>query len=261
MPTPRQEQLASRLRRIQQALGVKADGVLGPETLTALESRLEIKVSPRTVSLECSMSSLDQILRFEVGSRKRYEKEFQRPVWPGAASGVTIGIGYDLGMTPKAQIASDWEAYLMEPELAGLLAVQGVTGAPAKKLAQGLSQVVIPYKAAEEVFYLRTLPKFAASTRAVFPGVEKLPPDAQGMMLSLAYNRGTSLKGERRTEMAEIAQLLRAREPELETIAGRFESMKRLWPQMKGLRDRRQREADIIRAANRSHPEKGLVRL
>ena len=59
MPTPRQEQLASRLRRIQQTLGVKADGVLGPETLTALESRLEIEVSPRTVSLECSMRSLD----------------------------------------------------------------------------------------------------------------------------------------------------------------------------------------------------------
>jgi hypothetical protein len=120
---------------------------------------------------------------------------------------------------------------------------------------------VIPYKAAEEVFYLRTLPKFAASTRTAFPGVEKLPPDAQGMMLSLVYNRGTSLKGERRTEMAEIARLLRAQEPELETIAGRFESMKRLWPQMKGLRDRRQREANIIRAANRSHPEKRLVRL
>ena len=261
MPTPHQEQLASRLRRIQKALGVKADGVLGPETLTALETRLEIKVSPRTVSLECSMSSLDQILRFEVGSRKRYEKEFQRPVWPGAASGVTIGIGYDLGMTPKAQMANDWETHLFESELAALLAVQGVTGAPAKKLAQGLSHVVIPYQAAEEVFYLRTLPKFAASTRAAFPGVEKLPPDAQGMLLSLVYNRGTSLKGERRTEMAEIARLLRAQDPDVEAIAGQFESMKRLWPDMKGLRDRRQREADIIRAADRTHPEKDIVRL
>lgn len=249
------------MRRIQQRLGVKADGVLGPETLTALETRLEIKVGPRTVSLECSVSSLGQILRFEVGSRKRYEQEFQRPVWPGAASGVTIGIGYDLGMTPRAQIANDWKPHLFEPALAALLAVQGVTGAPAKKLAQGLSQVVIPYQAAEEVFYLRTLPTFAASTRTAFPGVEKLPPDAQGMLLSLVYNRGSSLRGERRTEMAEIARLLRAPEPDLEAIAAKFESMKRLWPDMKGLRDRRQREADIIRAADRTQPEKDIVRL
>ena len=49
-------------------------------------------------------------------------------------SGVTIGIGYDLGVTPKAQITSDWKARLSESELAALLAVQGVTGAAAKRL-------------------------------------------------------------------------------------------------------------------------------
>ena len=136
MPTPR-DQLTSRLRRIQQALGVTADGVLGPETLTALESRLEIQVSKRAVSLECSRASLELIVRFEVGSRQRYEKEFQRPTWPGGMSGVTIGIGYDLGMTPKAQITSDWECYLFEPELAALLAVQGVTGPAAKTTRTG----------------------------------------------------------------------------------------------------------------------------
>src|SRR5688572_33289858 len=147
----RQHQLTSRLRRIQQALGVQADGVLGPETLTALEARLEIGPGKRSVSLACSRTSLDLILRFEVGSRSRYEKEFQRPVWPGASSGVTIGIGYDLGVTKKAQITADWETYLFEPELAALLAVQGVTGLPAKQLARGVSHVVIPLKAAEEV--------------------------------------------------------------------------------------------------------------
>jgi hypothetical protein len=261
MPTPHQEQLASRLRRIQKALGVEADGVLGPETLTALERRLEIRITPRSFSLECSCQNLDMILRFEVGSRARYEKEFQRPVWPGASSGVTIGIGYDLGVTKKAQITADWETYLFEPELAALLAVQGVTGLPAKQLAKGVSHVVIPLKAAEEVFYLKTLSVFAARTRATFPGVEKLPADAQGMLLSLVYNRGTSLHGGRRTEMAEIARLLRGSNHDLEGIAVQFESMKRLWPDLKGLRDRRQREADIVRAAGRAYTEEELVRL
>ena len=260
MATPR-EQLTSRLRRIQQALGVTADGVLGPETLTALERRLDIQVSARAVSLACSCASLELIVRFEVGSRQRYQKEFQRPTWPGGQSGVTIGIGYDLGMTPRAQITSDWEIHLFEPELAALLAVQGVTGPAAKRLAQGVSHVAIPLKAAEEVFYLKTLPQFAALTRATFPGVGKLPADAQGAMLSLVYNRGAGLAGDRRREMAEIARLLRVDAPDLDAVADQFESMKRLWPDMKGLRDRRQREADVIRAANRDYTPEEIVRV
>jgi hypothetical protein len=259
MPTP--EPLTIRLKRIQQALGVEADGVLGPETLTALEARFEIVPSRRTVSLECTRSSLDLILRFEVGSRTRYEKEFQRPVWPGAASGVTIGIGYDLGEATKAEITADWQAHLFEPELAALLAVQGVCGEPAKQLAQGVSHIVIPLKAAEEVFYLRTLPSFAAQTRSAFPGVDKLPADAQGMLLSLVYNRGPNLKGPRRREMAQIAALLRKPKPSLEDIAAQFESMKRLWPDYRGLRDRRQREADVIRASDRRYPDEEIVRV
>ena len=256
-----QQLLTSRLKRIQQALGVDDDGVLGPETLTALESKLDIKVSARAVSLECSGASLDAIVKFEVGSKQRYEQLYQRPTWPGAMSGVTIGIGYDLGMTPKAQITADWEVYLFEPELASLLAVQGVTGPPAKKLAQGISHVVIPFAAACEVLYLKTLPLFAARTRATFPGVEKLPADAQGMLLSLVYNRGTQLKGDRRREMAQIAALLRKSDPDLDEIAACFESMKRLWPDLKGLRDRRQREADLIRASDRTYVDNEIIKV
>ena len=232
--------------------------MLGPETLTALERRLDIDVSRRATSLECSCASLELIVSFEAGSRQRYERRFRRPTWPGGMSGVTIGIGYDLGMTPKAQIRSDWERHLSESELAALLAVQGVTGAAVKRLLRRLA-LVIPFAVAEEVFYLETLPHFAARTRAALPGVTKLPADAQGAMLSLVYNRGASLLGEQRREMAEIATLLRSPEPDLEAIAGQFESMKQLWPDMKGLRDRRQREAEEIRGAIDYAPAKSLA--
>jgi hypothetical protein len=260
MPTPR-EQLTSRLRRIQQEIGVTADGVLGPETLTALERRLDIEASRRATSLECSRASLELIVSCEVGSRQQYEKKFRRPTWPGGMSGVTIGIGYDLGMTPKAQITSDWQSHLTEAELAGLLAVQGVTGAAAKRLLRRLGRIVIPFAVAEEVFYLQTLPHFAARTRAAFPGVAKLPPDAQGAMLSLVYNRGASWLGEPRREMAEIARLLRSPKPDLQAVARQFDSMKRLWPDMKGLRDRRQREAELIRGADRVYAPGDITRV
>ena len=61
--------------------------------------------------------------------------------------------------------------------------------------------------------------------------------------------------------MAEIARLLRSPEPDLEAIADQFESMKRLWPDMKGLRDRRQREAEVIRGADRNYTREEITRV
>lgn len=256
-----QPQLTNRLQRIQKTLGVSADGLLGPETLTALEARLGIVAAMRSVNLECSRRSLDLLLGFEVGSRQRYENEFQRPVWPEGQSGVTIGIGYDLGVTGRAQIRADWEPLLSEADLVALLSVQGVTGPNAQQLARGISQVVIPLSMAEEVFYNRTLPQFAATTRKHYPGVQKLPPDAQGMMLSLIYNRGPGAGAGRRQEMANIRTMLRTNSPSLAKIAAEFESMKRLWPNLDGLRKRRQREADVIRAADRAYAPDEIVKL
>ena len=65
MPALPSEPVQVRLRRIQAALGVEADGVLGPETLTALEARLDIAPKPATWSLQCSRLTLDEIVRGE----------------------------------------------------------------------------------------------------------------------------------------------------------------------------------------------------
>ena len=124
-------QVAQRLRRIQNALGVTADGMLGPETLTALEKHFELDATRKTVSLSCSRKSLELILQFEIGSRAQYERLYAFPTWPGGESGVTIGIGYDLGFTSKQQFEADWGPFLEEPARAALAAVQGAKGAAA----------------------------------------------------------------------------------------------------------------------------------
>ena len=183
-------QVEQRLRRIQNALGVTADGMLGPETLTALETHFELDATRKTVSLSCSRKSLDLILQFEIGSRAQYERLYAFPTWPGGESGVTIGIGYDLGFTSKQQFEADWGPFLEEPARAALAAVQGAKGAAAQQLARGLRHIKIPLAAAESVFYASTLPRFARITRDAFPGVEELPLDAQGALLSLVFNRG-----------------------------------------------------------------------
>jgi len=61
--------------------------------------------------------------------------------------------------------------------------------------------------------------------------------------------------------MAEIARLLRSPGPDLEAIAHQFDSMQRLWPDMKGLRDRRQREAEVIRGADRNYSREEITRV
>jgi hypothetical protein len=246
-------QVSQRLRRIQSALGVTTDGMLGPETLTALEARLDIGATRKAMSLACSCKSLELILQFEIGSRAQYERLYAFPTWPGGESGVTIGIGYDLGFTAKTQIEADWDPYLEKPERAALAAVQGVKGAGAQQLARGLRHIKIPLSAAEPVFYASTLPRFARITRDAFSGVEKLPPDAQGALLSLVFNRGASLAGERRIEMRAIRDELAGGRASLERIAVMFEDMQRLWPDARGLRERRVREAALIRGARRRY--------
>ena len=104
------------------------------------------------------------------------------------------------------------------------------------------------------MFYASTLPRFARITRDAFPGVEKLPLDAQGALLSLVFNRGASFTGERRKEMRAIRDEL-ARGGSLARIAEHIEAMQRLWPDARGLRERRVREAALVRDSRRRYPE------
>jgi hypothetical protein len=257
-PTP---QVSNRLRRIQNALGVEADGLLGPETLTALEKKLKVDVAPANASLECSCGSLDLIVRFEVTSPQVYERLYRRPAWPGGESGVTIGIGYDLGYATREQVEADWGPHLEQPDREALRGVIGVKGAVAQQLAKNISRVIVPLAAAQHVFYTRTLPRYARMTRAVFPGVQDLPPDAQGALLSLVFNRGDGVKDTdpRRREMLGIRTLLKGGRRSLVDIAGLVESMERLWPAVAGLRERRRREAAMIRGARRAYAKDEIV--
>ena len=68
--------------------------------------------------------------------------------------------------------------------------------------------IEVAFEDARKVFSENTLPRFAASTRKAYPGVELLFPDAQVALLSLAYNRGTSMSGARRKEMSAIKSLV-----------------------------------------------------
>ena len=263
--------IQDRLKRIQKYLGVEADGILGPATLTAAELKTGLlKPPPKTRAsvptgnnLSVSKASLDLIIRYEISSDAYYTKYLAKPTWPKGASGVTVGIGYDLGYNTKSQIAADYGGRVSENTLSHLQSAAGIKGEAASGVARALKNagVVIPLDVAKAVFAESTLPRYGKLTRGAWPGVEKLPYDAQGALLSLVFNRGSSLKGSRRAEMANIKPLVA--KGDLDGIADQIIQMKRLWRNkgLDGLLKRRDAEAKLVRNSRHSYSPDQIVHI
>lgn len=257
--------LADRIKAIQRRLGLRPDGLIGPVTLSRIEALLDRALGPPRepapgASLLVSKRTLDAIVGYEISSEAHYRRALERPIWPGADSGVTIGVGYDLGYTSASQIERDWRGRLPDAEVGALLRVQGKTGSGAKAALPSVAHVAVPLDAAREVFYTSTLPRFAASARGAYPGCERLPADAQGALLSLVFNRGASMADtDRRREMRAIRDLVTA--GDLDGIAGQIRAMKRLWDGalLGGLHRRRDAEADLCAGASRTYDADELV--
>ena len=162
--------------------------------------------------------------------------------WPGESSGITIGIGYDLGY--QGNFENDWADYLPQEQIDRLKTVLGLTGADAKARAPEFKDIRIKRSDSEAVFENVTLPEYTNETRGAFSGFDDLPLDAQGALVSLVYNRGASMSGDRRTEMRVIRDLVPKQD--LQGIADQIRAMKRLWLNTRGLQRRRDAEADLV---------------
>ena len=154
-------------------------------------------------------------------------------IWPGDASGVTIGYGYDLGYEP---FKKDWVGRINSIDFNHLSLAEGLKGEAARLIAPSFKGIHIPVAIAEEVFNLVTLPRYEELTIKTFPNSEKLPPDAFGALVSVVFNRGASLDGPRRTEMRSIFASLQTVDSVsvppsvIQQLGDAVDSMKRLWP-------------------------------
>jgi GH24 family phage-related lysozyme (muramidase) len=166
--------------------------------------------------------------------------------WPGGASGITIGLGYDLGYESAGDFEKDWKALLGDANFTTLSQVVGLKGTDAQAKAAGLKAIKIKSADAEQVFLERSVPKYQKLTQQAFPGVDALPADAQGALFSLVYNRGTSMNGDSRKEMRAIRDAVP--NGDLQEIANQLRAMKRLWEGkgLDGLLKRRDAEADLV---------------
>lgn len=200
-----------------------------------------------------SKKSLDLILEFEVGGGENYYNKFlKNPAWPEGQSGVTIGVGYDLGYVNKTEFSEDWKD-LPKETFDRLYKVVGIKGYNAKNLIRGLKDITIPWDLALKVFNNKTVTKFYNLTRQTFPNFDNLPEDAKGGLVSLVFNRGAALEGDRRREMKLIRDGMKLvsnyDQKALTFIANQIRNMKRIWiggSIEKGMSRRRDAEAKLI---------------
>jgi hypothetical protein len=188
------------------------------------------------------------IIVCEVTSADAYDRLYQHPTWPKGSSGVTIGVGYDVGYAIPAWLQDDWREYISSNSIETLITVCGVTGERANRQIASLKDVMIGWAAAKSQFLQVVLPRTVGETEAALPNTDLLPPDALGALVSLDYNRGPSFgaahNSDRYREMRAIKAHMSTKE--FGKIPSDIRSMKRLWKgdrDMAGLIERRELEA------------------
>jgi hypothetical protein len=184
-----------------------------------------------------------------------YNKRYCKPCVPApdtTDSGVTVGIGYDCGQLSAQKILGDWISYIPLSQAQRLATTAGLKKYAAKAESDKIQDIIIPIEVALRQWYDKVLPVYAKRTAGIYPNIVNLHPYEQTCLISLVFNRGASLDGDRRREMKDLVS---ATNFDDDKEMGRlFRSMKRLWPDTRGLRIRRDLEADFIEMADNPIP-------
>lgn len=241
------------IKRVQKLLNIVDDGKDGSATWNAILNKL----APPSINTESkplgdsilSEKAFKLIIKHEVGGGETYyNRSLKNPCYPGGESGVTIGIGYDIGYATLEQFQSDWSSLLPTDSFNRLSKHIGKKSSSAKFSIAGIKDIEIGWDTALKVFNKRTLPKYIKETLKAFPGSDNLHPDAFGALVSIVFNRGGSTTGPSRLEMANIKKLIDSKN--YIAIAQEITNMKRLWvgKGLDGLLRRRDEEAALVKA-------------
>ena len=245
------------VKQVQRELGIVEDGIDGMQTWLAISKRvcgvqLTSSIISTPIASPLSERALKLILDYEVGGGAAYyNNRLKQPCWPGGASGVTIGIGYDLGYNTTGQFTRDWKSLLPATDFNRLSIVLGYKSDSARKQVASVKNISIPWESALTVFNNNTLPRFIAETIKAFPGAEKLHPDAFGALVSIVFNRGASTTGPSRIEMLNIKTAIKSGSVNVyDYISEQIIALKRLWvgKGLDGLLTRRDDEAKLVKS-------------
>jgi GH24 family phage-related lysozyme (muramidase) len=197
-----------------------------------------------------SQRASELIVACEVSGKALYEARYRSPTWPRGQSGITIGIGYDIGYVTPQQLGGDWTAYVAAQAIELLAEACGVTGLRANAvLAQLQGHVDIGWSTALRQFEQELRPRYVGETEKALPNSERLNADCLGALVSLVYNRGASfgIEGDRYKEMRAIKAHMAQRA--FDRIPAEIRAMEHLWrddPSMRGVVLRREAEAALF---------------
>jgi len=210
-----------------------------------------------------NVNGIAYIAQVETGGLSYYHRNSKFPHYPGGPSGITIGVGYDIGQQNANEFRKTWQQYLSAEQLNELIKDvrnDGKSNRGSKARARSLARkgIEIPFNIAWQVFAEQTLPAYFDKTADIYPSLLGLPDHCRSALVSLVYNRGNAVgNSDRRREMKNIQSLLAAaddlsltnqqRASILIGVENEFDKMKRLWQTGSGLIQRRQAEANMWR--------------
>jgi hypothetical protein len=239
------QMVASNESMVEALRGERERRAIGLQTgVDVLSAGLEVRLPPSVTQI--SQRASDLIIQLEVSSEALYTRSFQRPTWPFGQSGVTIGIGYDIGYVNKDFLREDWQGFIPDDVILRLNSVCGIKGDDASNVVGTVRDIQINWESALGQFQKTTQPLYIAETEGALENTSMLSPDTLGALVSLVYNRGASFgrAGDRYEEMRNIKAHMAAKE--FKKIPAEFRSMKRIWegqPNLAGLVNRRELEA------------------
>ncbi len=197
------------------------------------------------------------IAREETGGLAYYSAVTRWPHYPGLSSGITIGVGYDLRFNTKDDFRELWGPHLPAQNMDLLENDIGRPGSKKRAAEMKRLGVEVPFKAAWSVFLEKTLPRFYRDTESIYPSLPRLPVFCRSVLVSIVFNRGSSLKGSSRREMRAMRDILAEADNEslhkqnrktiLTEVEDQIISMQRLWDPGSGVHKRRQAEANLWR--------------
>lgn len=190
-----------------------------------------------------SSGGRELVLEFETGGKSGYDPH---PEWPGGASGVTVGIGYDCGYYSPKVILSDWAALKLN-DRTRLGDASGLTGQRARVRKNEVHDIFVQWAIATDVFDRVDVAREYSSAKRAITGFEDLRPNAQAAWISLGFNRGWQMSGPNRLEMRAARDLVPKRD--YEGMATQFRKMIRVWRGTqieKGMTRRRIAEAKLL---------------
>lgn len=237
------------------------DGILGPATKKALE-RLEKALSSNdklvsdryrlvtdnvfgTIDSWIGPGAFSLIAYSEGGGRAYYDRECAMGCIPSPQSGITIGLGFDCCYESPERLRRYWGNKLKPSVIDVLAKSHGKYGESAAKFLAKLS-LLIPYETACIVLAQQMNDMVPDVIQWITGGKSDMPNitnEQFGVLLSLLYNRGFSVAGDRRKEMRQIQSDLRS--GKTKDVGEHLRSMKRLWEGLGGLQRRREAEARL----------------